>query len=329
MRRRDFIKLIGGSVAGWPLAGSAQEPERVRRIGVFLPGMAGNKEARHRYEVFRDALKQLGWVEGRNVHFDVRSVGGKREVTQAATEEILALAPDLMLANGATVLSTLLQHTRTIPIVFVQVADPVAGGFVASLAEPGGNVTGFVNFEYAIAGKWVTLLREIAPRAIHLAAVLDPLLGTSAGILGAVQAVSSALGLQLSVVNARNGAEIERAISTLSRDHETGLIVLPGPTLTTSYERIIALAAQLRIPTIYPYRYVVAAGGLASYGRDPTEEYRKAASYVDRILRGEKPADLPVQTPTKYELAINITTAKAIGIAVPPTLLARADEIIE
>src|SRR5215475_9154332 len=237
MRRRDFIKLTVGSAAAWPFTSHAQEPERVRRIGVFLPRMEGHNEARHRFEVFRDGLKQLGWVEGRNVHFDVRSVGGKREVMQTATAEILALRPDVILANGATVLSTLLQHTRTVPIVFVQVADPVAGGFVTSLAKPGGNVTGFVNFEYAIAGKWVTLLREIAPRANHITAVLDPLLGTSAGVLGAVQAVCSALGLQLNAISVRDGTEIDHAFSALAHELDTGFIVLPGPTSTTNYER--------------------------------------------------------------------------------------------
>jgi putative tryptophan/tyrosine transport system substrate-binding protein len=329
MRRRDFIKLIAGSASGWPLTGRAQQAERLRRIGVFLPGMEGNKEARYRFEVFRDGLKQLGWAEGRSAHFDVRSTGGKREVTEAAVVEILASTPDVILANGTTVLSTLLQHTRTMPIVFVQVSDPVAGGYVRSLSKPGGNVTGFINFEYAIAGKWVTLLREIAPRAIHLVAVLDPLLGTAAGVLGAVQAVSSALGLELRVVTARDGAEIEHEINVLARDQDIGLIFLPGPAVATNYERIIAIATEHRMPAIFPYRYLVAAGGLASYGPDPTEEYRKAASYVDRILRGEKPADLPVQSPTKYELAINLKTAKAIGLTIPPTLVARADEVIE
>src|SRR5262249_26873902 len=211
--------------------------------------MEGHKEARHRFEVFRDGLKQLGWVEGRNVHFDVRPVGGKREVMQTATAEILALRPDVILANGATVLSTLLQHTRTVPIVFVQVADPVAGGFITSLAKPGGNVTGFVNFEYAIAGKWVTLLREIAPRANHITGVLDPLLGTSAGVLGAVQAVCSALGLQLNVISVRDGTEIDHAFSALAHELDTGFIVLPGPTSTTNYERFIALAARQRNKT--------------------------------------------------------------------------------
>ena len=329
MRRRDFIKLTVGSAAAWPFTSHAQQPERVRRIGMFLPGMEGHKEARHRFEVFRDGLKQLGWVEGRNVHFDVRPVGGKREVMQTATAEILALRPDVILANGATVLSTLLQHTRTVPIVFVQVADPVAGGFVTSLAKPGGNVTGFVNFEYAIAGKWVTLLREIAPRANHITGVLDPLLGTSAGVLGAVQAVCSALGLQLNVISVRDGTEIDHAFSALAHELDTGFIVLPGPTSTTNYERFIALAARHRIPAIYPYRYIVSAGGLASYGPEPAEEYRKAASYVDRILRGEKPADLPVQSPTKYELVINLKTAKALGLTLSPTLLARTDEVID
>ena len=330
MRRRDFIKVIAGSTAAWPLAARAQQSERVRRIAVLLPGREDNQESRHRFAVFRDELKELGWTEDHNIRFDVRWSGGKpREVTQTLIAELLALEPDLVLANGATVLSILQQQTRTVPIVFVQVLDPVAGGFVASLAKPGGNVTGFVNFEYAIAGKWMTLLREIAPSVIRVTVVQDPLLGTSAGVLGAVQAVSSVLGFQLNVASTRDVGEIERAITTLAREPNAGLVVLPGNITTTQYERIVALAAQHRLPAIYPYHFMASAGGLVSYGPDPAEEYRQAASYVDRILKGEKPADLPVQTPAKYELVINLKTAKALGLSVPPSLLARADEVIE
>ena len=330
MRRREFIKLVGCSAAAWPLAVRAQQPERVRRIAVLLPGTDDNQESRHRFAVFRDGLKELGWTEDHNIRFDIRWFGGwRREVAQGAIAELLALAPDLVLANGATVLRILQQQARTVPIVFVQVADPVAGGHVASLAKPAGNMTGFVNFEYAIAGKWMTLLREIAPNVNRVGVVHDPLLGTSAGVLGAVQAVSEVLGFRLNVVSVRDIAEIERAISTLAREPNAGLVVLPGPVMTTNYERIVASAAQYRLPAIYPYRFVTSAGGLVSYGPEPAEEYRQAASYVDRILKGEKPADLPVQTPTKYQLVINLKTAKALGLTVPPSLLARADEVIE
>ena len=329
MRRREFIKLLGGATA-WPLAARAQQSERERRIAVLLPGREDNQELRHRFTVFRDGLKERGWTEDHNIRFDVRWLGGKpHEIVQALIAELLTLAPDLVFANGTTALSILQQQTRTVPIVFVQVFDPVAGGFVASLAKPGGNVTGFVNFEYAIAGKWMTLLREIAPRVIRVTVVQDPLLGASAGLLGAVQAVSSVLGFQMNVASTRDIGEIERAISMLAREPNAGLVVLPGPTATTQYERIVALATQHRLPAIYPYRFMASAGGLVSYGPDPAEEYRQAASYVDRILKGEKPADMPVQAPTKYQMVINLKTAKALGLAVPPTLLASADEVIE
>src|SRR5262249_46521574 len=329
MRRRDFIKVIAGSVLVWPLATHAQQDERVRRIGVLLLGGNKHEDSHRRFAVFRDALKQLGWVEARNIRFDVRASGGLRNLTQAAVAELLALAPDVILANGATVVSILQQQTRTTPIVFVQVSDPVAGGFVASLAKPGANMTGFVNFEYSTAGKWMPLLREIAPNVNRVGVIHDPLLGTSAGLLGAVQAVGEVLGFRLSVVSVRDVAEIERAISTLAREPNTGLVALPGPVTTTNYERIVALAAQYRLPAIYAYRFISSAGGLVSYGPEPAEEYRLAAGYVDRILKGEKPAELPVQTPTKYELVINLKTAKALGLTVPPSLLARADEVIE
>lgn len=329
MRRRNFIKVIAVLTVTLPLAARAQQPERVRRVGVLLLGGSNNKESQRRFTVFRDRLKQLGWVEDRNIRFDVRSEGGQRELTQAAVTELLALTPEVILANGATTVSILQQQTQTTPIVFVQVLDPVAGGFVTSLAQPGGNATGFVNFEYRTAGKWMTLLREIAPNVDRVAVIHDPLLGTSAGLLGAVQAVSEVLGFRLNVVSARDTAEIERAIEALARESNAGLVVLPGPATTINYERIVALAAQHRLPAIYPYRFVTSSGGLASYGPEPAEEYRQAASYVDRILRGEKPANLPVQMPTKYELVINLKTARALGLTVPAALLARADEVIE
>jgi putative ABC transport system substrate-binding protein len=278
--------------------------------------------------LFREGLKQLGWAEDVNIRFDVRWAG-EPSLTKTAVAEILALGPDVILANGSGVLSMLQQQTRTTPIVFVQVFDPVAGGFVTNLAKPGGNVTGFVNFEYETAGKWMALLREITPNVSHVGVIHDPLLGASAGLLGAVQAVGAVLAFQLNVFSVHNAVEIDQTISALAREPNAGLVVLPGQVTTTNYEQIVALAKQHQLPAIYPYRFIASAGGLVSYGPEPTEEYRKAASYIDRILRGENPGELPVQAPTKFELVINLKTAKALGIPVPPSLLARADDVIE
>ena len=328
MRRREFITLITGAAAAWPLVARAQQPVHVRRIGVILPGRKDNQESRRRLTVFRESLKQLGWTEDVNIRFDVRW-GGDPSLAQVAIAEILALKPDVILANGSSVLLRLQQQTPTTPIVFVQVFDPVAGGFVTNLAKPGGNLTGFVNFEYATAGKWMALLREITPNVSRLGVIHDPNLGASAGLLGAVQAVSAVLAFQSTVFSVHDAAEIDRAISAVAREPNAGLVVLPGQITTTNYERIIASVAQHRLPAIYPYRFIASAGGLVSYGPEPAEEYRKAASYVDRILKGEKPADLPVQAPTKYELVINLKTAKALGLTIPPSVLARADEVIE
>ena len=301
----------------------------MRRIGVLLLGGIDNQESRGRFAVLRDGLKQLGWVEDRNIRFDVRPSGVRRDQTQASVAELIALSPDVIFANGATVVSILQQRHVRRQLYLCKYPISVAGGFVTSLAKPGGNTTGFINFEYGTAGKWMTLLREIAPKINRVGVVHDPLLGTSAGLLGAVQAVGEVLGFRLNVVSVRGVAEIEEAISTVAREPNAGLVVLPGPVTTTNYQRIVALAAQYRLPAIYAYRFITSAGGLASYGPEPAEEYRQAPSYVDRILRGEKPADLPVQAPAKYELVINLKTAKTLGLSVPPTLLARADEVIE
>jgi putative ABC transport system substrate-binding protein len=263
------------------------------------------------------------------VQIDVRWPAGDPVRVRKDTAELVALAPDVIFSAGSSVLATLLQQTPTVPIVFVQVLDPVAGGFVSSLAKPGGNATGFVTFEYMIVGKWITLLRDIAPSVNRITVVQDPLLGVSAGLVGAAQAVSFVLGMQLTAATVRAATDIERSIDAAAREQGSGLLVIPGPATTTHLERIIALAARHRLPAIYPFRYMASAGGLISYGPELMEQDRQAASYVDRILRGERPGELPVQTPTKYQLVINLATAKALGLDVPPTLLTQADEVIE
>jgi ABC-type uncharacterized transport system substrate-binding protein len=325
MNRRAFITVLGGAAA-WPLAARAQQGERLRRIGVLLPGTDNDQESLRRLAAFRQRLQELGWSEGRNVQVDTRWPGVR---VQNDIAELVALAPDVIFCAGSSVLARLLQQTRTVPIVFVQVFDPVAGGFVSSLARPGGNATGFVTFEYVIAGKWITLLREIAPNVKRITVVQDPLLGVSAGLVGAAQAVSSVLGMQLTAATVRDATEIEASIDAAAREQSGGLLVIPGPATTIHLERIIALAARHRLPTVYPYRYMASAGGLISYGPELMELDREAASYVDRILRGERPGELPVQTPTKYRLVINLATAKALGLTIAPTLWAQADEVIE
>ena len=327
--RRKFLATLGGAAATWPLAARAQPDERLRRIGLLLPGTDNDQQSLRRLAAFRQRLQELGWSEGRNVQIDIRWPAGDPVRVRKDTAELVALAPDVIFSAGSSVLATLLQQTRTVPIVFVQVFDPVAGGFVSSLAKPGGNATGFVTFEYVIAGKWITLLREIAPSVNRITVVQDPLLGVSAGLLGAAQAVSFVLGIQLTAATVRDATEIERSIDVAAHEQGGGLLVIPGAATTIHLERIIALAARHRLPAIYPYRYMASAGGLISYGPEPMEQDRQAASYVDRILRGERPGELPVQTPTKYRLVVNLATAKALGLTVPPTLLTQADEVIE
>jgi ABC-type uncharacterized transport system substrate-binding protein len=327
MNRRQAIALVGGATA-WPLAARAQQGERVWRVGVTVPFAEDDPEGKARIASFQQALHQLGWVIGRNMQIDTRWAAGNAEDVRRNVAELIAFRPDLILATGSGIVGPLVQATRTTPIVFVNVADPVGGGFVDSLARPGGNVTGFTAFEYGMSGKWLELLKQIAPTVTRAAVIRDPSITGSTAQFAAIQAMAPLLGAEVRPVNTRNADEIERGLMEFARSPNGGLIVTGGQ---TGFQRslIITLAAQHRLPAVYPFRYHVASGGLTSYGPDTLDQYRRAASYVDRILKGEKPADLPVQAPTKYLLTINLKTARALGLEVPPTLLARADEVIE
>jgi putative ABC transport system substrate-binding protein len=329
MRRRQFITLLSGAAA-WPLAARAQQSEMMRRIGVLMGAVSNNPSGQARIAAFQQGLQQLGWAEGRNVRIETRwpAPGNADDIRRYAVE-LVALGPDVILATGSSSMAPLLQKTRAVPIVFVQVVDPVGGGFVDSLARPGGNATGFTNFEYGLGAKWLELLKQIAPSVTRAAVLRDPTVAAGIGQFGAIQTAAPLLGVEVSPVNVRDAEEIERAVTAFARASNGGLIV-PGSALVGVHrDLIIALAAQHKLPAAYANRLYVAAGGLISYGVDTFDQYRRAAGYVDRILKGEKPADLPVQAPTKYELVINLKTAKALGLDVPPTLLARADEVIE
>jgi putative tryptophan/tyrosine transport system substrate-binding protein len=329
MRRREFITLVGGAATAWPLAARAQQPERMRRIGVLLPGTSDDAEYQARQAAFLQALQQLGWSDGRTVLIDTRWAAGDANLIRKYAAELIALAPDVILGNGSATLGPLLQATRTVPIVFATVVDPVGAGFVASLARPGGNATGFLAFEYGMSAKWLEQLKEIAPGVARAAVIRDPAIAAGIGMLGAIQSVAPSFGVELSPVNVRDATEIERDVAAFARGPNGGLIVTPSA-LTFHYrDLIITLAARHKLPAVYADRSFVTGGGLISYGPDRVDQYRRAAGYVDRILKGEKPADLPVQAPTKFELAINIKTANALGIVVPPSVLARADEVIE
>jgi len=327
MQRRKFITLIGGAAAAWPLTARAQQPERMRRIGVLISLAADDRQGQARLAAFQQALQQLGWTDGRNVRIDTRWAAGDTSRRYAA--ELVALAPDVILASGGSIVATLLQATRTVPIVFTLTPDPVGAGFVASLARPGGNVTGFTAFEYGMSAKWLELLKEIAPRVTRVALLRDPATPQGIGQFGAIQSVAPSLGLEVSPIDVRDSGEIERDVAAFARGSNGGLIVTGSGLAIVHRELIITLAARYKLPAIYFERLFVTAGGLIAYGPDPIDLHRRAAAYVDRILKGEKPADLPVQAPTKYELAINLKTAKALGLTVPQTLLARADEVIE
>jgi putative tryptophan/tyrosine transport system substrate-binding protein len=329
MKRRQFIALLGGGAAAWPLAARAQQGERVRRIGVLVSIAPDDPEAQARVAAFIHELQQLGWADGRNLRIDIRWGAGDAERIRRYAAELVALAPNAILAVGGGAVGPLLQTTRTVPIVFTLTPDPVGAGFVDSLARPGGNATGFTNFEYGIGGKWLELLKEIAPRVTRAAVLRDPAIPAGIGQFGAIQAVAPSFGIELRPVDVRDAGEIERAVATFARSSNDGLIVTSNALALVHRNLIVTLAARHRLPTIYPFRFFVTAGGLASYGPDSIDPQRRAASYVDRILKGEKPADLPVQAPTKYELAINLKTAKALGLDVPTSLLARADEVIE
>jgi putative ABC transport system substrate-binding protein len=329
LKRREFISLLGGAVATWPIAASAQQGERMRRIGVLSGVVEIDRDGQARTEAFLQTLQQLGWTDGRNVRIDVRWTGGEADDTRKYAKELVALAPDVILATGGSVVAQLLQVTRTVPIVFAQVTDPVGAGFVDSLAQPGGNATGFTNFEYGISGKWLELLKEIVPRVTRVAVLRDPALPGGVGQLGAIQGAAPSFGVEVSPVGVRDAAEIERVVAAFARGSNAGLIVLTSALTRIHRDLITKLAAQHRLPAVYSDRTFVASGGLTSYGPDRTDHFRRAAGYVDRILKGEKPANLPVQAPTKYELVINLKAAKALGLEVPATLLARADEVIE
>jgi ABC-type uncharacterized transport system substrate-binding protein len=328
MRRREFITLLGGAAA-WPLAARAQQPERMRRIGVLMNTAADDPESPVRLASFLHGMQQLGWTDGRNVRIYARWGADDADRSRRYATELLALAPDVILSSGSPAVGQLLQATRAVPIVFVLVVDPVGSGFVESLARPGGNATGFPLFEYGISGKWLELLKEIAPRTTRVAVLRDPALASGGGQLGAIQSVAPSFGVELSPVHVRESGEIERAITAFARQPNGGLIVTGSALATSHRAMIIALAAQYRLPAVYPQHHYVTGGGLISYGPDTVDPFRRAAGYIDRILKGEKPADLPVQAPTKYGLVINLKTAKALGLDVPPTLLARADEVIE
>ena len=329
MRRRNFISLVGGAAA-WPLSAQGQHPGGMRRIGVLIASAADDAESQARMAAFHQGLAQLGWSNGHNVRIDIRWATTNANELRRHAAELVALAPDVLVAaTGTTTVAPLLQATRTVPIVFVVVIDPVGAGFVASLARPGGNVTGFTMLEYGQSGKWLELLKEIAPRMTRAAVLRDPAIASGIGQFGAVQAVAPSLGVELTPVDVREALEIEHTVTSFARSPNGGLIVTPSPSASRHRDLIIALAARHRLPAIYAWRYFVTAGGLICYGPDSIDEYRQAAGYVDRILKGEKPADLPVQAPTKYELVINLKTAKALGLTVPDSLLARADEVIE
>jgi putative ABC transport system substrate-binding protein len=328
MRRREFITLLGGGVA-WPLAARGQQGERMRRIGVLSSLAADDPETQARHAAFLQGLQEWGWTTGRNVQIDYRWGAGDPDRFRKYALELVALAPDVILATGSPVTAALLQATRTVPIVFAQVPDPVANGFVANLAQPGGNATGFTVYEYGTSAKWIELLKEIAPRVTRAAVLRDPAIASGIGQLAAIQGVAPTLGMEVRPVGVRDAGEIERAVTAFAREPNGGLIVLASPLAIVQRDLIITLAARHRLPAVYSRRFFVTSGGLISYGPDSIEPYRRAAGYVDRILNGEKPADLPVQAPTKYELVINVKTAKALGLDVPATVLARADEVIE
>ena len=328
MRRREFIAGIS-SASAWPLAARAQQPERMRRIGVLLNITANDPESQTRLAAFAQGLQSLGWIVGQNVRVDYRWGDGSADALIKYAAELLALAPDVILAQSTTAVASLLRLTHTVPIVFTAVADPVAAGYVQSLARPGGNATGFTGFEYAFAGKWLELLKEIAPAVKRAAVLREAGSVTGPAQFGAIQAVAPRLGVELRPVDTHDVEEIERTIMALAADSNGGIIVTGSPAATVHREAIVAMAARHRLPAVYYIRSFVAEGGLISYGPNFVDQFRCAAGYVDRILKGEKPADLPVQAPTKFELVINLTTAKALGLDVQPSLLARADEVIE
>jgi putative tryptophan/tyrosine transport system substrate-binding protein len=329
MRRRDFITLLGGAAVAWPLPARAQQPDRMRRVGVLMNLAESDPESQSRIAAFREGLAKLGWAEGRDVQIDYRWFAGDPDRARAYAAELVKLKPEVIFAATSSSLAPLQRETLSVPIVFAQLADPVGGGFVASLARPGGNITGFANFEYAIGAKWLELLKQIAPQVTRVAVIYDEANPEAKEFLPVIEAAARSFGVQVSISAVRDAAGIERAIAEFTREPNGGLLPLPGPLMGVHRELIISLATRHRLPNVYAYRYYPTGGGLASYGTDNIDLYRRAASYVDRILKGEKPGDLPVQQATKFELVINLKTAKALGLDPPISLLARTDEVIE
>src|SRR5262245_4224109 len=329
LRRRAFITLIGGAAVGWPLAARAQQPERVRRIGVLIGAIESDPESQARIVAFKEGLQALGWTDGRNVHIDYRFSSADLDLTRKYAAELVGLTPDVILANSPLVLRTLRQQTSTIPIVFALVVDPVGEGFINSLAQPGGNITGFTSLEYPMSGKWLEVLKEISPNVRRVGAINQAENVTGAGYLRALESAALTMGVQLIAAHVRDAAEIERAIAAMASQSDGGLIILPSPLALVNREMIVKLAIQHRLPAVYPFRYFVESGGLMSYGVDTVEVFRRSALYIDRILKGEKPTALPVQQPTKFELVVNLKTAKALGLDVPWFLQQRADEVID
>ena len=329
MKRRDFITLVGGTAAVWALAARAQQPEHMRRIGVLSGLAADDPQGQANIAALLQGLQQWGWADGRNVRIDYRWGTANADDMRKYASELVTLKPDVLVATGGTSVGPLLQATRTVPIVFANVPDPVGSGFVESLSRPGGNATGLVQFEYNLSGKWLELLKQIAPNVTNAAVLWDPAIIAGIGQFAVIQSVAPSLGVEVRAINIRDAAEIERAVAAFARSSNGSLVVIASALAIAHRDLIVTLAARHKLPTIYFQRLFVTGGGLISYGPDFLDQYRRASGYVDRILKGEKPADLPVQAPTKYELVLNVKTAKALGLTVPPALLARADEVIE
>ena len=329
MRRRDFIKVIAGSATAWPLTVRAQQPGRIRRIGVFMNLAADDPQSSKEISAFLDGLRERGWTTGSSLQIEYRWVADDPNLDRKNAQELIAIAPDVLLVGGGTYAGMLQQMTSTVPIVFVEASDPVNRGLVASLAQPGSNVTGFTQFEFSIGGKWLELLKQIAPSVRRVAVIRDPSQSSAVGQFAAMQALAPSLGVEISPIDARDIGAIEQALTAFARGANGGMIVTATGNARRHRETILSLAARFKLPAVYPYRYYVADGGLASYGPDVAEECRLAAGYVDRILKGEKASDLPVQAATKYATIFNLKTAKALGLAIPQNLLATADEVIE
>jgi putative ABC transport system substrate-binding protein len=326
MRRREVVALL---CAAWPLASRAQQGERVRRVGALMNLAVDDPESQARIATFVHGLQDLGWTDGRNVRVDVRWAAGDADRYRQSAAELVALLPDVILAVGTSAVAPLQQATRTVPIVFVNVTDPVGAGLVASLARPGGNGTGFTQFEYGMSGKWLELLKDIVPGLARAAVLRDPAQAPGIGQFAAIQAAAQSAGIELTPLDVRDAGEIERAVEAFARSPNSGLVVTASPSATVHRELIVTTAARHRLPAVYPFRFFATGGGLVSYGPDSIDPYRRAAGYVDRILKGEKPADMPVQAPTRYELVVNRKAARALALTIPETLLARADEVIE